>query len=78
MSAWTEVLSYQHKHFIFNRETVEVEGANPYAAELTNLCQATSTNDPLLVPLEDSLENARVIDAIHESAKSGRCVTVER
>ena len=64
--------------FILNGETVEVNGVNPYVAELNNLCQAISTNETLLVPLEDSLNNARVIDATHESAKSGRCVTVEK
>ena len=64
--------------FILNGETIEVNGVNPFEAELSNLCQATSTNETLLVSLEDSLNNARVIDATHESAKSGRCVTVEK
>ena len=65
-------------NFILNGETIEVNGVNPFEAELSNLCQATSTNETLLVSLEDSLNNARVIDAIHESAQSGRCIAIEK
>ena len=65
-------------NFILNGETIEVNGVNPFEAELSNLCQATSTNETLLVSLEDSLHNARVIDAIHESAQSGRCIAIEK
>ena len=59
--------------FILNGEPIAVKGVNPYAAEMLNLCQADSQDD-LVVPLKDSLRNMRLIDALHESAHSGKVV----
>ena len=59
-------------HFTVNGETVSVNGVNPYAAEILNLCEAVENDTPLRLPIADALGNMRVIDALHESAHTGQ------
>ncbi len=59
-------------HFTVNGETVSVNGVNPYAAEILNLCEALENGTPLRLPIADALGNMRVIDALHESAHTGQ------
>ncbi len=63
-------------HFTVNGETVSVNGVNPYAAELLNLCKAVEDGISLLLPISDALANMRVIDALHESAYTGQRIRV--
>ncbi|MCY3551674.1 MAG: Gfo/Idh/MocA family oxidoreductase [Candidatus Poribacteria bacterium] len=70
-SAWGN--SEGESHFIVNGETFSViDGVNPYGAEILNLCEAIDTGAPLHLPIEDALGNMRVIDALHESARTGQ------
>ena len=57
-------------------ETVKVEGANPYAAELLSLCKALSTGKPPRLTTDDALWNMRVIDRLHESAHTGQRINI--
>ncbi len=59
-------------HFTVNGETFSVNGVNPYAAEILNLCEAVQNGTPLRLPIADALGNMRVIDALHESAHTGQ------
>ena len=59
-------------HFTVNGETVSVNGVNPYAAEILNLCETLENSTPLRLPIADALGNMRVIDALHESAHTGQ------
>ena len=63
-------------HFTLNGETVTVNGVNPYAAEILNLCHAMETGEPTRLPLTDALGNMRTIDALHESAHTGQYIKV--
>ena len=63
-------------HFTLNGETVTVNGVNPYAAEILNLCHAMETGEPTRLPLTDALGNMRTIDALHESAHTGQYIEV--
>ena len=70
-SAWGN--SEGESHFIVNGGTFSViDGVNPYGAEILNLCEAIYTGAPLHLPIEDALGNMRVIDALHESARTGQ------
>lgn len=62
--------------FFVNGERIEVDGVNPYAAEMINLCEAIRSGEPLRVPIDDSIKNMIVIDALHESAKSGSVIEI--
>ena len=74
-SAWGN--SEGESHFIVNGETFSViDGVNPYGAEILNLCEAVDTGAPLHLPIEDALGNMRVIDALHESARTGQCLSL--
>ena len=73
-SAWGN--SEGESHFTVNGETFTVNGVNPYAAEILDLCQAIETGAPLRLPIEDALGNMRAIDALHESAHTGQCIKI--
>ena len=69
-SAWGN--SEGESHFVVNGETFSVDGVNPYAAEILDLCRAIETGTPTHLPISDALGNMRVIDALHESAHTGQ------
>ena len=69
-SAWGN--SEGESHFTVNGETFSVSGVNPYAAEILDLCQAVETGTPTHLPITDALGNMQAIDALHESAHTGR------
>lgn len=74
-SAWGN--SEGASHFIVNGETFSViDGVNPYGAEILNLCEAIDTGAPLHLPIADALGNMRVIDALHESARTSQCLSL--
>ena len=74
-SAWGN--SEGESHFIVNGETFSViDGVNPYGAEILDLCEAIDTGAPLHLPIDDALGNMRVIDALHESARTGQCLSL--
>ncbi|MBV8563171.1 MAG: Gfo/Idh/MocA family oxidoreductase [Actinobacteria bacterium] len=57
-------------------ERIEVERANPYRLELENLSDAIRGEGELLLGREDALGQARALEALHESATSGRPVSL--
>ncbi len=73
-SAWGN--SDSEAHFTVNGETFTVNGVNPYAAEILDLCQAIETGAPTRLPLTDALGNMHTIDALHESAHTGQSCKV--
>ena len=73
-SAWGN--SEGESHFTVNGEAISVNGVNPYAAEILNLCEAVQNGTPLLLPISDALGNMRVIDALHESAHTGQRISI--
>ena len=72
-SAWGN--SEGESHFTVNGETIRVvNGVNPYAAEILDLCRAVETGAPTHLPISDTLGNMRTIDALHESAHTGQSI----
>ena len=69
-SAWGN--SEGESHFTVNSESFSVTGVNPYAAEILDLCRAVETGTPTCLPIADALGNMRIIDALHESARTGQ------
>jgi predicted dehydrogenase len=58
-------------------ERIAVEPADPYQLELENVGDAIRGEAPLLLGRDDALGQARVIEALHESATSGTPVDLE-
>ncbi len=58
-------------------ERIAVEPADPYQLELENVSDAIRGEAPLLLGRDDALGQARVIEALHESATSGTPVDLE-
>lgn len=58
-------------------ETVEITAKHPYREQLLDLCNSLSTGEPPSIPSDDSVANMRVIDAIHESARTGQRVDID-
>lgn len=58
------------------QQTVSVNGVNPYAAELLNLCASALEDAPPRLTIDDALWNMRVIDGLHESAHTGQRVAI--
>ncbi len=75
-SAWGN--SEGDSEFTVNDETFRVRGANPYAAEILDLCQALESGNPTRLPIADALGNIRVIDALHESAHTEQKIVVSK
>jgi xylose dehydrogenase (NAD/NADP) len=57
-------------------ETVNITGVNPYREQLLDLCNALSTGNPPRLAPDDAVANMRVIDAVHESARTGQPVEI--
>ena len=57
-------------------ETIRVNGVNPYAAEILNLCESSLTNATPRLTIDDALWNMRVIDGLHESAHTGQRIAI--
>ena len=57
-------------------ETVEVTGVNPYRLQLLDLCNALSTGNSPLLSSDDAVANMRVIDAVHESARTRQRIDI--
>ena len=60
------------------QETVNVTGVNPYRQQLLDLCNALSTGEPPRLPADDAVGNMRLIDAVHESARTGQQVDIAK
>ena len=58
------------------QETVEIAGVNPYREQLLDLCNALSTGEPTRLAADEAVANMRVIDAVHESARTGRPIEI--
>lgn len=68
-----QVILYDHGG---RHEDVIVSGANEYHKMVDHFADAVLNNRPLSYPLEDSLGQARTMDAIYEAARTGRRVTL--
>ena len=60
---------------LVDNEPVEVPAANPYALELSNLAAAIAGEAEPLLGREDALGQARVIEALYQSAEAGEAVS---
>ncbi|HET9492724.1 MAG TPA: Gfo/Idh/MocA family oxidoreductase [Chloroflexia bacterium] len=60
--------------FASRKETVQVPGAAQYALMAEHFADAVLNNGPLAYSLQDSLGNMQVIEALLESARTGRRV----
>lgn len=58
------------------QETVKITGVNPYREQLLDLCNALSTGNPPRLTSDDAVTNMRVIDAVHESARTGQRIDI--
>jgi predicted dehydrogenase len=58
-------------------ETVQVHGAAQYALMVEHFADAVLNGTPLAYTLRDSLGNMQVIDALKESARTGKRVEVQ-
>jgi predicted dehydrogenase len=72
--AWSNGEGECHFTLIRNgkAETIPATGVNPYRAEMLNLCEALTNGAFPRLTIDDALSNMRVIDAVHESAHTGR------
>lgn len=61
-----------------DEQVIEVPGCHQYARELDEFSAAILDDGPVPVPLQDARKNLAVIDAVFESADSGRWVDVHR
>jgi xylose dehydrogenase (NAD/NADP) len=61
---------------LVNGEAVDVPAADPYALELENLAAAIAGEGEPLLGRDDAVAQARVIEALYESAESGASVTL--
>ena len=57
-------------------ETMTIPACNQYTVEADRFAECVLDEAPQPLPLEDSIRNLRVMDAIRESAASGQVVTV--
>jgi D-xylose 1-dehydrogenase (NADP+, D-xylono-1,5-lactone-forming) len=57
-------------------ERIEVEAADSYQLEAENMCAAARGEEPALLGREDAVGQASAIEALYESAASGRAVSV--
>lgn len=57
-------------------ETVQAPGANEYQRMVEHFADAVLNGTSMSYTLEDSLGNMRVLDALEESARTGRTVTI--
>jgi predicted dehydrogenase len=57
-------------------ERIEIEHADSYRLELENLSDAIRGEGEPLLGREDAVAQARVLEALHESATSGKAVTI--
>jgi len=55
-------------------ERIVIETADPYRLELENLSEAIRGTEPPLIGREDSVAQARALEALHESAAGGDAV----
>lgn len=62
---------------ILNGETIETETCDQYAIQADLFSQAIRSGSPAPYPLEDSVRNMAVIEAVFRSAESGRCEVPE-
>jgi predicted dehydrogenase len=60
---------------LVDNEPVEVPAANPYALELANLARAIAGEEEPLLGRDDALGQARVIEALYQSAEAGEAVS---
>jgi predicted dehydrogenase len=59
-------------------QRIVVPGANAYRLEVEDFVRALRTGQPLRWPPEDAIANMAVIDALYESARTGKSVEVKR
>ena len=59
-------------------ERIELERSDSYRLELENVSDAIRGEAELLLGRDDAVAQARALEALHESATSGRPVTLER
>jgi predicted dehydrogenase len=57
-------------------ETIQPPGVDPYAAELDEMAAAIAGERPPRLGREESVAQARTIQALYEAAEAGRSVTV--
>ena len=57
-----------------SREEIALPPADPYRLELENMCAAISGEAKPLLGREDAVGQARVLDALYQSADEGRPV----
>ena len=72
--AWSNGDDYCN--FLLNGEAVNISGADPYAAEMLDLCKSLDTGEPPLVRLDNSRWNMRVIDGVTEAARTGKRIEI--
>ncbi|HZO97680.1 MAG TPA: Gfo/Idh/MocA family oxidoreductase [Gaiellaceae bacterium] len=57
-------------------ERIEVDRADPYRLELENMCDAIEGRAELLLGRDDAVAQARALEALHRSARSGEAVAL--
>lgn len=74
MGEQDQVILYDHER---GHEDVIVSGANEYHKMVEHFADVVLNRKPITYSLEDSLGQARTMDALYESARTGRRVTLE-
>jgi predicted dehydrogenase len=63
--------------YVLNGEACTVRGANQHTLMLEHFARAVRNQEPLHVPLEDGIRQARVMDALLRSSRTGKSIKVD-
>jgi predicted dehydrogenase len=64
-------------HKALERTKIELDVVDPLAAQIAHFCDVIRGKEKPWVSVRDGLQNLRVVEAIHESARTGRTVRTE-
>lgn len=65
-------------HKALEKTTVPLEVLDPLAAQIEHFCDVIQGRAEPWVSVHDGLQNLRVIEAIHEAARTGQVVRIDR
>jgi len=63
-------------HKALDKTTIDLEIVDPLAAQIAHFCDVIEGKEEPFVSVRDGLRNLRVVEAIHESARTGQIVAI--
>jgi predicted dehydrogenase len=65
-------------HKALDKTTVPLEVIDPLAAQIAHFCDLIRGKAEPWVSVHDGLQNLRVVEAIHEAARTGQIVRIQQ